>query len=1455
MDDIDEDFSGITPSYVPRTAYSAPEILFVTNTLVGGLIPPPAYANTSTPYYAPLGSGGGGGGAVDSVSAGAGLVVSPTTGAVIVSMPNVGDSGVTANPASIATDAQGRVTSVISLGYTPVNPTELSAYAPLAGATFTGAVSGIAPTVDANLTTKLYVDNAVAGGGSGVYLPLAGGTMTGNINMSGNELTFVSKVSNATGDLDLSGNDVNIRQLDAGTEELPNVLNITSAGATAIASGGAITCSAVGAVNLTSGLSTTIFSTAGTVQLGGPINNITIASDGQTVTGVKSLTASATITGNAVTATGVLTGASVTSTGTVTAGGITSTGAVNLTGSSSVTVPTPTLDTQATTKLYVDSTASTTPSPFIKNVNNIVFTTPTILQILDTACVGGTIFLVTTGPVTGGAYELQLPASSQLLPVGTTVILQNVATGGAEFVVSEALGGGAFRNNNIYRGGSLQCVVSNVAGAGAPIPYSLTWTNGKTFNSISLSGTDALEPVVGPVVFQSGTANIQCDDIQTSLISANAPASFISVEDPLQTRILGVRSSDGSAPAEIAMALSESAIAPNILTMKYDPAGSDSLEVNKNILVGETLSYVDSGAVVAVKTADNFFQGVLVQNKSATANASTNVVAVNDSAGTDYVAMGINSSAFTNTYNTLFEIPNASYVSGTADTVIGAQSDHSSTASLYMTYNSGAGAYCIDSTGALSMNASRPAGVLDKGAFGSAGQVMTSAGASAPPTWETPADNSDWSTYPATQAVAMDTNAIDNAGNITSISTIEGSDLVATNSILVGVDSLDVETTLKFTATNEFFVALNGNDTTNNGSSLLPFLTIARAVQASDAITPKTGICVINIANGTYTENITISGANSGWIQLNGSAPSQNNSFGVVIDGNIAINIDSGPSDLISRQVILTGLELNGTVVNSSTESHTVIIQNCRFYPNASTLGRSIFDNNTATLGNRVLVDNCEYTNDTPSGTPQGPFIFTGKSTISFSNCDIQSPTVSPVITCGGTSFFQRIENCYIESSYNTPTQPLVSITSTSTSVHNILLNSFNYTTGSGTTIPAIYTSNGGTLFVLSNTFNLVGTNVSAGNVIGYAGTAPALLYKNNSAVPTSASGIQSGITLLPLVGVGSEPIKATTVTATGIIKSSGTLQLNANAISNASNNTTIGGVNSLTMAGSMPQISGVNGLTFGSLGFISNLNSMTFGGANSSISSLNSLSITNSNATVPLRITNSGDNPNVIIEALTGSDAIPVELTLTNGAVISAIGNGRNNARGNFWYANGADALQISNLNRRVVQIYSPSSPCFATSGALGAFTAGITGVAFTSTVPYLIGTEIITLSTSNFPIPTGFNADAYLGLQGTASYKLNGNHELATSVFVTRTRAGVPTGPFLLYGSAYNTQSTNSGFMTQTLNGISYNEATPASSLLFRIGDIVTFTVFATFTGGSPPQMSIAPVGLSAVISPVLF
>jgi hypothetical protein len=127
----------------------------------GGLVSPPAYVNTNQPFYAPFGGGGGGG--VSSVSGTTDqILVANGTSNAIISMASVGTSGLKSNVSSITTDAQGRVTASTSLGYTPANPAN---FVPVTGGVFTGAVSGITPTQDANFTTKQYVDSQIVIGG------------------------------------------------------------------------------------------------------------------------------------------------------------------------------------------------------------------------------------------------------------------------------------------------------------------------------------------------------------------------------------------------------------------------------------------------------------------------------------------------------------------------------------------------------------------------------------------------------------------------------------------------------------------------------------------------------------------------------------------------------------------------------------------------------------------------------------------------------------------------------------------------------------------------------------------------------------------------------------------------------------------------------------------------------------------------------------------------------------------------------------------------------------------------------------------------------------------------------------------------------------------------------------------------------------------------------------------
>jgi hypothetical protein len=265
-------------------------------------------------------------------------------------MPNVGTAGATANVASITTDAQGRITAKTSYGYVPQSAADVAAallpYAPLAGATFTGAVSAPAPVVGGNVVNKTYAD--------ATYAALAGATFTGAVNTAGTTLTVATPtlaaqaatkgyvdaaISGVGGVVSVSGgsniamtgtptapvvnlgisqavnfnanNATGINDLSAASMTCPDINGVDTidfGGVGAMTAVGALTVAAGGAVNMTSIGNTSIYATgvgalSGEVSIGGPINHITIGNDGVSITGVGNLSASSNVGANNVLAT------------------------------------------------------------------------------------------------------------------------------------------------------------------------------------------------------------------------------------------------------------------------------------------------------------------------------------------------------------------------------------------------------------------------------------------------------------------------------------------------------------------------------------------------------------------------------------------------------------------------------------------------------------------------------------------------------------------------------------------------------------------------------------------------------------------------------------------------------------------------------------------------------------------------------------------------------------------------------------------------------------------------------------------------------------------------------------------------------------------------------------------------------------------------------------------------
>ena len=149
-----------------------------------------------------------------------------------------------------------------------------------------------------------------------------------------------------------------------------------------------------------------------------------------------------------------------------------------------------------------------------------------------------------------------------------------------------------------------------------------------------------------------------------------------------------------------------------------------------------TLSFNGSNAPYAAGAtiSGNYLQHLL-QNKSGTAGASTNYVLSND-LGTDstyYGEFGMNSSVFSaGTPADFFSLNNGVYFSGhDGDLTYGSGNG-------YKTYfawgTTGQSAHVINVTGAIGLNTN----ITGTTNFGTSGQVLTSGGSAATPTWTTP---------------------------------------------------------------------------------------------------------------------------------------------------------------------------------------------------------------------------------------------------------------------------------------------------------------------------------------------------------------------------------------------------------------------------------------------------------------------------------------------------------------------------------------------------------------------------------------------------------------------------------------------------------------------------------------------------------------------------------------------
>jgi len=268
----------------------------------------------------------------------------------------------------------------------------------------------------------------------------------------------------------------------------------------------------------------------------------------------------------------------------------------------------------------------------------------------------------------------------------------------------------------------------------------VTLNVGDTWSTDGTTDTNGnLKTIVSPVNLANATGVLAVANGGTGVTTSTGTGSVVLSTSPtLVTPALGTPSSgvvtNLTGTASININGTVGATTPTSGAFTYIST-SGSTSTTPVLSFNASNSPISAGATIS----GSYLQFVM-QNKSATAGASTNYVLSNDS-GTDstyYGEFGINSSVFsTSTPSDFFSINNGVYFSGhDGDLTVGSGNGFKT----YLAWGTtGQSAHVVNVSGALGLSTNlgtTPAGSGTTG-YGTSGQPLLSGGSSAPPTWGT----------------------------------------------------------------------------------------------------------------------------------------------------------------------------------------------------------------------------------------------------------------------------------------------------------------------------------------------------------------------------------------------------------------------------------------------------------------------------------------------------------------------------------------------------------------------------------------------------------------------------------------------------------------------------------------------------------------------------------------------
>lgn len=363
------------------------------------------------------------------------------------------------------------------------------------------------------------------------------------------------------------------------------------------------------------------------------------------------------------------------------------------------------------------------------------------------------------------------------------------------------------------------------------------------------------------------------------------------------------------------------------------------------------------------------------------------------------------------------------------------------------------------------------------------------------------------------------------SGNSSNVNFVTPGDVVATFGGAIPNSLSTIGFLARFKDTTEFFVSNNGKTLAQGatGSILNPFNTIQEAITQAELIASAANVCVINIASGHYTENLTF---NKGYVILAGAMNTQTMNEVTEHTGSVTINA-TGASDVFNRQIGFMGLNITCILANQYTNTSVtptnVWFQDCKISVN----GRFYQYSSGAPSDARTYFSNCEISQSGSANT--SPVIEIAYGGVEIERCDFTADGNCNSLLLSGTATLFRMSLTTFEHTTTSATaSPIFQITSSTLSAQPLGQCTFVYTSAvsksASPTSCGIYIASGvnTTLIVVNCYFTMTGCTGSANNIIAYNGVGSPTLIANEIQslyIPVTAPfayTIASGITVVP---------------------------------------------------------------------------------------------------------------------------------------------------------------------------------------------------------------------------------------------------------------------------------------------------------------------------------------------------